>query len=105
MTQYVTEAEFQAAVIDLARLCGWKVAHFHDSRRQVGQKMVGDADAKGWPDLVLARRYRLLFRELKTNKGKVTLEQDQWIMALEQGGVNVGVWRPEDWVKIEEELR
>ena len=27
----VSEASFQSAVIDLARLCGWRVAHFHDS--------------------------------------------------------------------------
>ena len=58
--KYITEADFQAAVIDLAEAQGWKVAHFHDSRRWVpthfgGGKWVGDAQAKGWPDLVLVR--------------------------------------------------
>ena len=64
---HISEADFQQAVIELARICGWKVAHFHDSRRQVGDKFVGDADAKGWPDLVLVRGERLLIRELKAD--------------------------------------
>ena len=105
MTQFVTEAEFQAAVIDLARLCGWKIVHFHDSRRQVGQQLIGDANAKGWPDLVLARGGALLFRELKSSKGKVTDDQVAWIQVLEGTGADACVWRPEDWDEIEHTLK
>ena len=65
----VNEREFQASIVDLARLCGWRVVHFHDSRREVGGEMVGDSDAKGWPDLTLIRD-RILYREVKTEKGR-----------------------------------
>ena len=75
--KYITEADFQAAVIELAEAQGWKVAHFHDSRRWVpdprhgagGGKWVGDAQAKGWPDLVLVRGRVSLFVELKRDGG------------------------------------
>lgn len=32
----VTEAQFQAAVVDLARLAGWRVAHFRPARTSHG---------------------------------------------------------------------
>ena len=102
--QHISEADFQQAVIELARACGWKVAHFHDSRRQVGGKLVGDIDAKGWPDLVLARRDVVLFRELKSSKGKVTTDQWDWLVALADGGEDVLIWAPDNWDLIEKTL-
>lgn len=41
----ISEKEFQAQVLDLARLTGWLCYHPHDSRRS----------APGFPDLVLVR--------------------------------------------------
>ena len=77
----VSERDFQASIVDLARLCGWRVVHFHDSRREVGGEMVGDSDAKGWPDLTLIRD-RILYREVKTEKGRVTKSQDRMLVSL-----------------------
>ena len=101
MSPHVTEAEFLATIMETARVNGWKVMHFHDSRRQVGGKHVGDADAKGWPDLVLAKGSRILFREIKTDHGGVLKEQRAWLNALTLADLDAGIWRPRDWAEIE----
>lgn len=100
----VSEKAFQRAVIDLAQTLGWGVAHFHDSRRQVRPGVhVGDRSAAGFPGLVMIRHGRLLFVELKAEKGKLRPTQEHWIEALREaesdcaGRVLVRVWRPSDW--------
>jgi VRR-NUC domain len=98
-----SEKEFQRAVIQLARLNGWRVWHFSDSRRQVRPGVfVGDKEAKGFPDLVLVRAQRLLFVELKSQGGRVKPEQQEALDLLSAvgGGVDVHVWRPSDWEQI-----
>jgi hypothetical protein len=91
----VSEKELQARVIEFARLYGWRVAHFHDSRRQVKPGVfVGDKDAVGFPDLVLVRPPRLMVVELKRELGKLTDEQHAWIGDLQACGVEVHVVRP-----------
>lgn len=90
-----TEAAFQAAVLELARLCGWLAFHPYDSRRNVA----------GWPDLALVKPPRLLIVELKTTRGRIRPEQRIWLTALAQcPGVEVAVWRPRDWPAIERAL-
>ncbi len=92
----ISERDFQQQVVDLARLHGWMVYHTHNSRRS----------EKGFPDLTLVRRDRLMFVELKTETGEVTPEQHAWLDALEwTGRVDVRVWRPRDWTEIEDSLR
>lgn len=93
------EAALQAQVARMARALGWLTYHTHDSRR---------SDA-GFPDLVLvnARQGRLLFRELKTVKGRLRPEQQLWLEALGAAGFDAGVWRPGDLLDgvVEAELR
>lgn len=98
----ISEKDFQTQVIELARMSGWLVAHFHDSRKQVtranGQRFfIGDKDAKGFPDLVLARPPGLIFWEMKKELGKTTPEQDEWIATLQACGMEARVVRPSDW--------
>jgi hypothetical protein len=105
-----SEAQFQKAVIGFARLNNWRVAHFHDSRRQVGDRLVGDKDAAGFPDLVLARKGRVIFAELKTQIGKLKREQCEWLAELGIGGhlaphCMTFLWRPSDWDEIAAVLR
>jgi hypothetical protein len=99
-----TEKEFQRQVIQLAQLCGWKVAHFRPARVIVNGKETWrtpcEGDAAGFPDLVLAKRGAVFFFELKSDRGKVTDEQQKWLE--ETGG---SVWRPMDWKLIEQFLR
>jgi Archaea-specific pyridoxal phosphate-dependent enzymes len=85
------EREFQDQVLQAAQSLGWSLRyHTHDSRRS----------EPGFPDLVLGHPGRglLLFRELKTEKGKTTAKQDEWIIRLGLTGNDAGVWRPRDWV-------
>lgn len=98
----ISEAAFQKAVIEFARANGWTVAHFHDSRRQVAAGVfVGDRDAAGFPDLVATRNGRLVFAELKSDKGRLSVMQSHWLELLGLTEAEVHLWRPRDWPEVE----
>ena len=95
-TRPQTEAQFQQAVIDYAKLMGWRVFHAFDSRRS----------EPGFPDLTMVRNGRLIFVELKRDIGRLTKSQARWgadLMDCE--GVLWECWRPLNWPEIEETLR
>ncbi len=98
----LSEREFQKQVIQLARLFGWRVAHFDASVRVVGKerRFVGDVGSKGFPDLVLARNDRLVFVELKAEKGRVSPAQQEWLDDLGKAIPEVYLWRPSDLTLI-----
>lgn len=85
----LTEKLFMGRVTQAAKACGWMVYHTHNSFHS----------AKGFPDLCLVHAKRKLsyFIELKTETGKVTAEQQEWIDALLAAGHNAAVVRPKDW--------
>jgi hypothetical protein len=91
----MTEKQLMAAVVEMAEMLGWLVYHTHDSRRS----------ESGFPDLVCVRRERVVFIELKTEKGQLSEEQEQWLSALGLAGAAVHFWRPSDWPEIEAALR
>jgi VRR-NUC domain len=93
----VTEAELQAAVIELARVLRWRVAHFRPAKTERGWRTAVQGDGVGFPDLVLVRDGRLVFGELKSASGRVGPEQSVWLGELGVAGVEVYVWRPADW--------
>lgn len=84
----MTEARLQQQVIDLARWAGFMHYHTVDSRKS----------RPGFPDLVLvhASTGRLLFAELKAEKGRLRPEQVTWLRLL---GLRheAHLWRPADW--------
>lgn len=84
----MSEAALQNRILLLASAFGWMAYHTHDSRRS----------QKGFPDLVLLHpgQGRLLFRELKSAKGRTTPEQTLWLEGLVAAGFDAGVWRPAD---------
>lgn len=86
----VSEKEFQAAVVNLARRNGWRCFHCHDSRKSEA----------GFPDLVLVRD-RVVWAELKAEAGRLSAAQLAWVEALRAAGTEVHVWRPTDWPEIE----
>lgn len=90
----MTEATLLTAVRKIARLTGWLTYHTHDSRRS----------EPGFPDLVLlhTRRHRLIFAELKTDTGRLTPDQENWLAALAETGHEIALWRPTD---LDDEIR
>jgi hypothetical protein len=102
----LTEKDFQKQLLEMARMFGWRVAHFHDSRRQVKPGVfVGDKDAAGFPDLVLVRPPDILVLELKRELGKTTDAQDEWLAALLGCGIEARVVRPSDWNYLVDRLK
>ena len=92
----LTEKQFMAMVIELAKLCDWRHFHVHDARRS----------PSGWPDLALLRPPDLLFVETKTDRGRLTPAQRTWLEALARcPNVEVYTWRPGDWPAIVERLK
>lgn len=85
----MSENVLQSRVEGAARQLGWLFYHTHDSRRS----------HPGFPDLALAKDQRLIFAELKSQKGRLRPEQKLWLDALGQiPGVDVFLWRPADWL-------
>lgn len=92
----ISEREFQAMVIEFASLSQWLVYHTHDSRRSHA----------GFPDLTLVRPPRVVFAELKSERGRVMPQQQAWLDNLREcAGVESYLWRPSDWDELEDVLR
>lgn len=98
----INEADLQANVVDLAHLLGWTVAHFRSARRRSEDGYARwetpvQYDGAGFPDLVLARD-RVIFAELKGDRGRVDPKQEAWLDKLRVAGAEVYLWYPEDWL-------
>jgi hypothetical protein len=89
----ISEVEWQATVIEIAEWNGWKWYH-SPKNRPVGGKIQNII--AGYPDLCLVRGRRLLFVELKRERGVTTVAQKEWLAALIRTGAEVEVWRPSD---------
>lgn len=85
----MSEKVFQAKVVSLAKKLGYKVYHTYDSRRS----------EPGFPDLVLVRD-KVIFAELKSETGRISRDQEDWIKSLTDAGSFAVVWRPTDWDTI-----
>ena len=96
-----TEAEFQKLVIQYAQHNRWRTAHFRACLNQRGKWQTAvQGDAKGFPDLVLVRE-RVIYAELKAQKGVIRPEQKQWRDWLKAANAEHHLWRPSDWPDIE----
>jgi hypothetical protein len=81
----MTEAQLQAAVMDMCKLFGLHAYHPWISVKSAG----------GWPDLFIVGK-RPLARELKSDTGKLTPAQGEWGLRLGRAGIQWAVWRPAD---------
>lgn len=102
------EAHWQRCVIDLARVCGWRIAHFRPAkviRNGVEKYETPIAeDGKGFLDLELVRE-RLVKAELKFGSNKPTTEQLEWIRAYGEAGVECYIWYPSYWREVIDTLK
>jgi hypothetical protein len=100
-----SEAEFQKAVITLAKLHRWKVMHTQPAQIRPGKWITPNTGDQGFPDLVMVHPSRgCIYVELKATKGVVSEAQWEWINTLEDAGCEVHVWRPKDLDKISTRL-
>lgn len=87
MTEPALDAQIQEAARKLGLLC------YHT--------WISVRSKPGFPDLVIAGRHGHIFRELKSEVGKITPAQQRWLDTLNTPGWTpldrAGVWRPRDW--------
>lgn len=84
----MSEGDLQASVIESLDTFRWLWFHDYDATR----------NNAGLPDLVAVRGGRLLFIELKSNRGRLRVEQRSWLGALGRvDGIEVYLWTPRDW--------
>jgi VRR-NUC domain len=99
----LSEEQFQAQVVELARMMRWRTMHV---RRTIGKgrKWTTGTSVNGWPDLTLWRPGQFLMVECKTDIGKVTDEQLEILHSLHAAGVDARIWRPRDWDEVQATL-
>ena len=93
----MTEAELQERVVEAAKQLGWWVFHDYDARM----------NKAGFPDLLMIHpEHGMLWRELKRQNGKATVDQAFVIDMILRAGGDAAVWRPMDWLDgtVEETL-
>lgn len=90
----LTEKQFQTQVLTTAQWLGWNAYHTYDSRRS----------QPGFPDLVLVRD-RVIYAELKAERGSLSAEQRQWREWLIEAGAEYYLWKPSHMDDIEQVLR
>lgn len=103
----MTEREFQKTVIDLAHIYGWLVAHFQNALNPRGSHFMTPvgADGAGFPDLCMVKGERIIFAELKADRGRLSAKQENWLNCLRfVPHIEVYVWFPRDFDYIEEVL-
>jgi hypothetical protein len=100
-----SEREFQRRVVEAARQLGWRVHHTRPAQHRGGRWLTPLQGDAGLPDLILLRPPRCIVAELKSERGRVSAEQQAWLDGFRQVlGIEVYVWRPSDWQAIVETL-
>lgn len=102
----ISEKDFQQQVVALAILHGWMVHHVRPGMSSKGAWMTQVQGHSGFPDLVLMHPERgVIFAELKTVKGRVSVNQLDWLRGLDHAGAETYVWRPTDLDYITRRLK
>lgn len=90
----MSESDLLKCVLDLAKVYGWRSYHARPAMTAKGYRTPVQGDGKGFFDLVLVKMGRVIFVELKTERGWLTPEQAAWGWeAFEMAHV----WRPSQW--------
>jgi VRR-NUC domain len=86
------EAAFASAVLALLHLHGWRTY----------RTWLSVHSPAGFPDVVACHPERgLVFLELKSDTGRLTHAQADWLNALELAGARCHVLKPRDWDVIQ----
>lgn len=96
----ISEEEFLGQIIELAHLYQWRVHHVRPAWTNKGWRTPIQGDV-GFPDLVLARSPRVIIAEVKSEKGRLTPEEREWLTEVDTCvGVESYLWRPRMWDDI-----
>lgn len=91
-----TEAAWQKTVRQAAAMLNWRCYHTRFSFRS----------DPGFPDLICVKGNRLVALELKSERGRVTAAQQEWIEAFAAvPGVTALIAKPNDWPAVEAALK
>jgi hypothetical protein len=92
----IPEKDFLATVRGMGEVYAWRVYQVLDTANYAKRT------SKGWPDLFMVKEGRALAIEGKTEKGRVTPDQQEWIELLATvPGITSGVYRPRDMDELE----
>ena len=105
----ISEKDFSTQVEYLLDLFDWRWCHFRPARTEDGWT-TALSGFMGFPDYIAVkeslRKQRLLFFELKSEKGKLTKNQNDWLEALKKSGYcEVYLFRPSNAERLAEILR
>jgi hypothetical protein len=103
-----SERDFRQMVMSLAKINGWKYYFTWNSQHSV----------VGFPDMFFCRvkvdaqarndcdvHGEMFFAELKSDNGKLSPAQVEWLSILKMCGCETHCWFPKDWDKIVERLK
>ena len=82
----VPERAYQQTIVELLEATGWAVCHVYPLQTKHGWRT--GTTAKGWPDLVATRGPYIIAVEVKSDTGKATPDQLDWLArfaALDSG--------------------
>ena len=97
----LSELEFQAAVTRHAETTGWRVQSFRKSAAPGKDGSWRGLGNPGWPDIVACRGKALLALELKSETGRASPEQTEWLALLAAvPGVTARLARPRDAAEL-----
>ena len=96
----ITEAEFSRQVEELLSLTGWRWCHFRPAMKKDGGWVTAISGDPGMVDIIAVRGSELIWVELKSERGKLSPAQQDWIKALVDAGQRVYLWRPSDWETV-----
>jgi len=90
----LTEKDLQSAVLEVMKWQGWLTYHTFDSRKS----------EPGFPDVVAVKGSRLMFIEFKSERGKISTFQVEWLDRLIKTCGEVYVVRPSTEVAFMEDV-
>lgn len=100
----LSEADWAALFEDYATLTRWYIHHDRPALNQRGRWATHITGTPGFPDYVLARSGRVLFCELKSERGILSTDQMAWRDRLLAAGQEWYCWRPRHWPDVQATL-
>ena len=102
----MNEKDLQSIVMNLARRYGWMIHHDLPAMGKNGRWATYTQGDVGFPDLVLVHpnKGQMFVAELKSERGKTTTSQDNWLAAFSLAGIENHVIKPSDLEFITDRL-